>query len=294
MKKICQRAQRFISLCLCYAALSATAQPVFTNLNFFTSTASDGGLPVGLVASGAMLFGATQQGGSASVGTVYVMGTNGANYSVLYNFTNKPDGATPNELVLSGGTLYGTTYQGGITNNYGTIFKIGTNGTGYTILRQFTNSPDAQQPVAGLVLGGDTLYGTSLVGGSNNNGTIFKIDTNGANYAVLRHFTNGLDGSQPRGRLLLIGAALYGTTAQGGSNSSGTHPPTTTQASAYARRSSNSPTMTSTVWSLSTCARRFSPVRPPSPTCVNKAVASSSTWPANWASSPRATARSTA
>lgn len=222
MKKICQRVQRFISLCLGYAALSATAQPVFTNLNFFTSTASDGGLPVGLVTGGVMLFGATQQGGSANGGTVYVMGTNGANYSVLYNFTNQPDGAAPNELLLSGGTLYGTTYQGGITNNYGTIFKIGTNGTGYTVLRQFTNSPDAQQPVAGLVLGGDTLYGTSLVGGSNNSGTVFKIDTNGGNYAVLRHFTNGSDGSQPRGRLLLIGASLYGTTAQGGSNGVGT------------------------------------------------------------------------
>ena len=183
---------------------------------------ADGGLPTGLTAGGSLLFGTTAQGGSADAGTIYSMGTNGANYSVIYNFTNKPDGALPNELLLAGATLYGTTYQGGITNNYGTVFKVGTNGTGYTMLRQFTNSPDAQQPVAGLVLGGDTLYGTTLVGGSNNNGTVFKISTNGANYSVLHHFTASLDGALPRGRLTLVGASLYGTTSQGGSNGVGT------------------------------------------------------------------------
>lgn len=224
MKKIYQKFQHGICLCLFSAALSVSAQPVFTNLNFFTSTSVDGGLPVGLVNSGALLFGVTKQGGAGNAGTIYSIGTNGANYSTLYNFTNQPDGALPNELMLNGGTLFGTTTQGGITNNYGIIFKISTNGTGYTILHQFTNDPDGQRPAPGasLLLGGETLYGTTLTGGSNDGGTIFKIDTNGVNYTILHHFTNSPDGFQPRGRLIQIGATLYGTTALGGSNGGGT------------------------------------------------------------------------
>lgn len=222
MKIICQWVHRGIFLCLFTAGLSVLAQPVYTNLHEFTSSVTDGGLPGGLVSGGGTLFGATAQGGANGFGILYSIGTNGGNYNVLYHFAGEPDGAFPNEPLVSGATLFSTTFSGGITNNYGSIFKIGTNGTGYTVLRQFTNSPDPQQSVAGLALGGATLYGVSLSGGSNNSGTVFKLDTNGANFAILHHFTNGLDGVQPRGRLLLIGATLYGTTANGGSNSLGT------------------------------------------------------------------------
>ena len=222
MKKIRQLLHQGIFLCLFTAAVTVSAQPIYTNLHEFTSSTSDGGLPSGLAAAGSTLFGATAQGGTNGSGVLYSIGTNGGNFTVLHNFTGEPDGAFPNEPLVSGATLFSTTYQGGITNNYGSVFKIGTNGTGYTVLRQFTNSPDAQQPIAGLALGGGTLYGVSLGGGTTNSGTVFKIDTNGDNFAILRHFTNTLDGSQPRGRLLLIGATLYGTTASGGSNGLGT------------------------------------------------------------------------
>ena len=222
MKKIRQLSRQGIFSCLLAAGLSASAQPVYTNLHEFTGATTDGGLPGGLASGGAMLFGATAQGGTNGSGILYSIGTNGGNFNVLHYFTGEPDGAFPNEPLVSGATLFSTTYQGGITNNYGSVYKIGTNGAGYTVLRQFTNSPDAQQPIAGLALGGETLYGVSLVGGTNNNGSVFKMDTNGANFAILHHFTNTLDGSQPRGRLLLIGATLYGTTASGGSNGLGT------------------------------------------------------------------------
>ncbi len=222
MKKIREWLLRGTFLCLLLTGLSAKAQPVYTNLHEFTGGVADGGLPGGLVSGGATFYGATAQGGTNGSGIIYAIGTNGGNFNVLHNFTGEPDGAFPNEPLVSGATLFSTTYQGGITNNFGSIFKIGTNGTGYTVLRQFTNFPDAQQPIAGLVLGGETLYGVSLGGGTTNSGTVFKIDTNGASFAILRHFTNSLDGSQPRGRLLLIGATLYGTTASGGSNGLGT------------------------------------------------------------------------
>lgn len=61
--------------------------------------------------------------------------------TILHNFTANTDGANPwAGLILSGDTLYGTTKQGGIAGDYGngTVFKVKTNGAGYTILHRFT------------------------------------------------------------------------------------------------------------------------------------------------------------
>jgi uncharacterized repeat protein (TIGR03803 family) len=43
----------------------------------------------------------------------------------------------------------------------------------HAVLKNFTGS-DGQYPEAGLVLSGSTLYGTTLIGGSSGNGTVFK------------------------------------------------------------------------------------------------------------------------
>jgi len=80
-------------------------------------------------------------------------------------------------LVLSGGTLYGTTWASGCVSppDNGTVFKVNTNGTGYTVLKRFTGS-DGSGPAAGLVLSGGTLYGTTANRGNSNKGTLFRID----------------------------------------------------------------------------------------------------------------------
>ena len=58
-----------------------------------------------------------------------------------------------------------------------------------------------QKPYAGVVSGTDgALYGTTLGGGSNSAGTVFKVNTDGSGYATLHTFlTNGVDGQSPRG-----------------------------------------------------------------------------------------------
>ena len=43
---------------------------------------------------------------------------------------------------LSGSTLYGTTDDGGSSDD-GTVFKVNTDGTGYTVLKNFTGSDGA-------------------------------------------------------------------------------------------------------------------------------------------------------
>jgi len=144
--------------------------------------------------------------------------------TVLHNFgiSNAPP-ENPGAPVVQGpdGTLYGTTAQGGI-NNDGTIYSIQTNGTGLTVLKYFTNSPDGINPQAGLVLSGGTLFGTTVGGGSNGMGTVFAIHTDGSGYTILHSFQGWLDGASPQGGLILSGGVLYGTTINGGTNRNGT------------------------------------------------------------------------
>src|SRR5439155_340189 len=134
-------------------------------------------------------------------------------------YTNS-DGGGPNDLVLSGNTLYGTAWYGG-SSNHGTIFAVNTDGTGFTILHTFTEGRDGSIPFAGLIIAGNTLYGTAFKGGSSDNGTVFAVNTDGADFTTLHSFTARLpsnsfgtnsDGAYPGGELILSGNTLYGTT----------------------------------------------------------------------------------
>jgi uncharacterized repeat protein (TIGR03803 family) len=107
------------------------------------------------------------------------------------------------------------------------VFKVNTDGTGYTVLKHFTGS-DGRNPEAGLTLSGSTLYSTTYLGGTNGTnggslgyGTVFKVNTDGTGYTVLKHFT-GSDGRNPYAGLTLSGRTLYGTTESGGSSDNGT------------------------------------------------------------------------
>jgi len=73
-------------------------------------------------------------------------------------------------LILSGNTLYGTTASGGSSGN-GTVFAVNTDGSVFTNLYSFTGGNDGGAPRAGLILSGNTLYGTTTGGGSSGYGT---------------------------------------------------------------------------------------------------------------------------
>jgi uncharacterized repeat protein (TIGR03803 family) len=183
----------------------------FTNLYNFTG-GTDGAIPrAGLVLSGNTLYGTTSFG-SVVWGTVFKINTDGAGFTNLYDFSGGSDGGNPEaSLVLSGSTLYGTTKSGG-TNGYGTVFVINTDGTSFTNLYSFTGGSDGANPEAGLVLSGNALYGTTCLGGTNSNGTVFKISTDGTGFTKLHDF-NGTDGAYPKAGLILSGNILYGTTS---------------------------------------------------------------------------------
>jgi uncharacterized repeat protein (TIGR03803 family) len=65
------------------------------------------------------------------------------------------------------------------------------------------------------------LYGTTLRGGSNDKGTVFRVSTSG-DFAIIHSF-NGQNGENPEGTLVLgADGNLYGTTLQGGDGGRGT------------------------------------------------------------------------
>ncbi len=196
-----------------------TAQ-TFTNLHNFTGV-SDGANPYpGMILSSNKLYGTTSGGGSAGNGAVFAVNTDGTGFTNLHSFAFS-EGINPFAgLLISGNTLYGTASQGGSSGN-GTVFAINTDGTGFTNLHNFTGGSDGANPFAGLVISGNTLYGTATGGGSAGNGDVFAINTNGTGFTNLYSFTGGNDGASPYAVLTLSGNTLYGTANQGGSAGDG-------------------------------------------------------------------------
>ncbi|MBU6399913.1 MAG: putative Ig domain-containing protein, partial [Verrucomicrobia bacterium] len=216
----------------------------YTVLYSFGSVVGDGVEPYyGRLVQGSdgALYGTTMSGGSNGGGTVFKLTTlDGISYTetVLHSFPFLESGAGPwGGLVLaSDGALYGTTYMGG-GGTLGTVFKLNTDGTGFTVVFSFPyfytgpSAPDGAYPAASLVQGSDgALYGTTEGGGNSGYisgyipgyGTVFNLSTaDGINYteAVLHNFTGPTgDGKYPYASLMQgSDGAFYGTTTAGGS-----------------------------------------------------------------------------
>lgn len=147
------------------------------------------------------------------------------NFSSTINGTNW-DGAYPNGgLLSSGNTLYGTASGGGI-EGYGTVFAVNSDGSGFTNLYDFTNGIDGANPYSGVILSGHTLFGVAEYGGTDGNGTVFALATNGTSFRILHSFSAGdyegpsgpytnNDGAYPAAALTLSGSVLYGTARAG-------------------------------------------------------------------------------
>lgn len=85
----------------------------------------------------------------------------------------------------------------------------------YRTLYHFATGEDGANPNAGFVAAKDLLYGTTSLGGTDNDGTIFSINTNGT-VKVLYQFTGSPDGEGPYANVLDVNGTFYGTTALGG------------------------------------------------------------------------------
>jgi len=166
----------------------------------------------------------TAMGGSMFSGTVFKMNTDGTGFTLLRKFAGGAnDGREPRcTLTLSGTTLYGTTLFGG-DGNRGTVFKMNTDGTGFTLLHEFAGGVnDGRNPYGDLTLVGSMLYGMTYAGGDSNYGTLFALNVDGTGFELLHEFAGGVDdGRNPYGSLTLVGSTLYGMTGYGGDSDRG-------------------------------------------------------------------------
>ena len=157
--------------------------------------------------------------------------------TTLYSFPGSPGGGFLEAgLVLNAttGVLYGTTTDGG-AYGWGTVYELtpGTGGT-WTQTALYSFNPigvpgDGANPQAGLLLNTTTgvLYGTTTLGGSSDDGTVFSLTppTSGGAWTeqVIHTFKGGTDGAQPEaGLTMATSGLLYGTTYAGGTSGFGT------------------------------------------------------------------------
>ncbi len=176
----------------------------------------DGATPYGaMVYLNGVLYGTTTRGGKHDEGTVFNVDAAG-NEKVLHSFGGSGDGASPyGGLITHNGLLYGTTLAGGAHGN-GTVFHIAPSGH-EEIDYSFDyndNRTDGSEPGSTLLLHNGLLYGTTVHGGENDYGTIFRM-TLGGNESVLHAF-GGADGKYPVGGLMLLHGLLFGTASEGG------------------------------------------------------------------------------
>ena len=155
-------------------------------------------------------------------------------FNVLYTFTGGSNGENPSAgVTYKAGNLYGTTWAGGPAN-YGTVYELKDIGSGwiYNPLYSFTGGTDGAVPSAPVVFGPDgALYSTAEFGGSNGDGTVFKLRPSPTacttalcrwSESVLYTFEGSTDGSKPIGLLFDQAGNLYGTTSGGGAYGDGT------------------------------------------------------------------------
>jgi len=217
----------------------------FANLHNFGSA----GYPsASLILSSNVLYGTSSGGGDNGAGAVFAINTDGTGFTNLYSFSpsiftftygyfayTNSDGAYPQcILVLSSNRFYGTTPQCG-TADRGTVFAVNVDGTGFMKLHDFspttsyTNS-DGQRPDAGVVLSGNTLYGTTEYGGSTGNGVVYAVNTDGSSFVTLHAFSEttapaphtNIDGGGGYAGLILSSNTLYGVAFYGGATGNGT------------------------------------------------------------------------
>src|ERR1700722_1642394 len=149
--------------------------------------------------------------------------------SVVYSFANPPDGYGPESSLAAdaAGNMYVTTVNGG-ANNQGAIVMLTPSGTESVLYSFLSGTSDGHHPVAGLVpiKGTPSFIGTTISGGTTNNGTLFFVNPGAGLNGVFYNFQGGPnDGANPYSAVTQIGTGVnyfYGTTFNGGQFGYGT------------------------------------------------------------------------
>ena len=132
-----------------------------------------------LIYDGTYLYGMTYLssiGGIVSAGAVFKIKPDGTGYIKLIDLINMNAGGNPTGSLFYDGTyLYGMTSVGSV-NMGGAIFKVKTDGTGFTTLLSFDGLQQGASPFGSVISDGNFMYGMTANGGIYNKGVIFKFN----------------------------------------------------------------------------------------------------------------------
>jgi len=176
-----------------------------------------GGTPTGgpVMDADGMLYGTTRNFGDAcSCGTIWKLDPNTHVLTTLHRFNGTDGSNSEASLVLRGHTLYGTTTSGG-PGGKGTVFTIGTDGTGFADIPPTDDHHTFLAGLGGADASGN-LWGAAVEGGNVDVGGLFRIDA--ANVYHPAFDFHGRDGDWPSGTPIVArDGKVYGTTFYGGS-----------------------------------------------------------------------------
>jgi uncharacterized repeat protein (TIGR03803 family) len=170
---------------------------------------------------GTYLYGTTSQGGLNSEGTIFKIKPDGTDFTKLLDCSSATIGSNPSSTLISDGTyLYGTMATG-YPSGDGSVFRMLPDGTGFSVLHPFTTQLGGRRINGDVLLKDNYLYGMTETGGVNDEGTIFRLKTDGSVFEKLHDFDEP-DGRYPMSSLSTDGTYLYGTTRVGGVSGYGT------------------------------------------------------------------------
>jgi len=168
---------------------------------------NDGAFPRGSLfqASNNKLYGMTAQGGIDSLGELFSFALSDSVYTSLHDFA-LTTGSNPFSSLIQAndGNLYGMTYSGGL-NNMGVIFSIDTLSASYSDKHDF-DTINGANPYGSLIMASNNkLYGMTFTGGANNDGIIFRFNTDSTLFDKLFDFYD-TTGVNPYGSLIELPA----------------------------------------------------------------------------------------
>ena len=165
-----------------------------------------------------VVWGTTEAGGSAGAptgyGTIFKYDPTPGTFTTVQSFASSginPKGAL---VGMSDGGIWGTTSYG-VSGNRGTVFKIDPATNVATVVYSFADASkttNGTEPQCGLVEDASGfVWGTTLRGGANNNGVLFKIEIATGTFTPVRSFANGI-GNVSGNLMVDATGSVYGTT----------------------------------------------------------------------------------
>lgn len=235
--------------------------PDFTANPIWNATFRNGFYPSGkLMLDGNYLYGTTERGGTGGgglgavdAGTIFridlAKSDPTAAFEVLYDFDSTqapyvrparyyinlamsyfftdPYASRYSGLIKGGdGHLYGVRRDGG-ANGAGAIYRLVANLSGKFAYEQLYSFPESQgTPVWELIEVNGIFYGTTLVGGDNGMGSLYRFNPKTGNVVTIHSFKGaaGNNDGQTPGTALIAGddgKSLYGATTRGGAHDQG-------------------------------------------------------------------------